>query len=80
MLYDKKKILSAHQVPSQLGFCQTWANFGEPISNDQLLFAALTWLIHGLKGLIFLSYNMSLYDNKIILQVIFFFTCDHKGH
>ena len=35
------KKLSGHHVRPQLGFCRTRANFGRPMSDDQLLFAAL---------------------------------------
>ena len=35
------KKLSKHHVRPQLGFHRTLANFGQPLSNDRLLFAAL---------------------------------------
>ena len=35
---DKK--LSGFHVQPKLGFYQTWAEFGWPVSDDQLLFAA----------------------------------------
>ncbi len=35
------KKLSGHYVRPQLGFHRTWANFGRPMSDDRLLFAAL---------------------------------------
>jgi len=40
MIHDKKK-LSGHQVRPQLGFHWTGANFGWPMSDESLLFAAL---------------------------------------
>ena len=41
MIYDKK--LSRQHVQPQLGFCRTQANFGQPMSDDQLLFAAQSY-------------------------------------
>ena len=37
------KIMFAHYVRRQLGFGQTWVNFVRPMSDDQLLFAALLY-------------------------------------
>jgi len=49
------KILSGHHVQPQLGFRQTGAFFGQPMSDDRLLFAAwglplLTCLNNNLTG------------------------------
>jgi len=37
------KKLSGHHAQLQLGFCQTWANFGQPMSDYWLVFAALSY-------------------------------------
>ena len=41
MSYDKK--LSRQHVQPQSGFCRTQANFGQPMSDGQLLFAARSY-------------------------------------
>ena len=42
LIRDRK--LYGHQVRPQLGFRRTWANFGWPMTDDRLLFAALRFL------------------------------------